>query len=306
MITSVALTAIFCASSATVMVSPSATSRLTGAVGISNAMLGFAAADRHGAGLEALLLLVARTDVAGNVQLLAAIARTLLVLGLLARCRGRMRVRRMRFARRLGRPSLPLALGLFGRALLGQPARLFLRLLAGLLFLDATAVLGLDAFALATLCLGLLAQRPLCLLGLAPLRIELFLLRPRLPLEHIALDIGALAPHLDIDGTRAALVAGELELALGLALERDAARRRAFAAMTVAAAQVRQQFELGFLADHVLRTGHGDAGLVELRDQAVHRNLQYVGKLGNRYVSHCLTCASRLNAAPRTSERVPS
>ena len=37
LMTSVALTAIFCASSATVTVSPMATSRLTGAVGISNA-----------------------------------------------------------------------------------------------------------------------------------------------------------------------------------------------------------------------------------------------------------------------------
>ena len=198
----------------------------------------------------------------------------------------RVRVRRVRFARRLGRASLPFALGFFRRTLVSQPPRLVLCLFARLLLLDATPILGLDAFALAPLGLGLLAQRPLRLLGFAPLRIELLLLGPRLALEHITLYIGALAPDFDIDRARPALVAGELELALGLALERNAAGRRPLAAMTVAAAQMRQQLELGFLADHVFRAGHGDAGLIELRDQPVHRDLQYVGKLGNRYVSH--------------------
>jgi hypothetical protein len=159
-------------------------------------VLGLAAADRHGARLEPLLLLVARADVAGDMQLLAPVAGALLVVHFLARDHGRrMCVWRMRFARRLGRPPLPaFALGLFRRALLGQPPRLIQRLfLARLLFLDAAPILGLDALALAPLGLGLLAQRALRLLGLALLRIELLLLRPRLALEHIALDIGALA-----------------------------------------------------------------------------------------------------------------
>ena len=191
---------------------------------------------------------MARADVAGDVQLLAAVARAL-VLGLLARCRrgmGRMgRVRGMRVPRRMTFASLAwrvrlarvscrlgsapgaLALGLFGRALLGHAARVFLRLLAGLLLLDAAAVLGLDALGLAPLGFRLLALCALGLLGFAPLCIELLLLRPRLPLEHVALDVGALAAHLDVDGARAALIAGELELALRLALERDAVRRRA-------------------------------------------------------------------------------
>ena len=52
-----------------------------------------------------------------------------------------------------------------------------------------------------------LAQRALRLLGFALLRVELFLLRTRLALEHIALDVGALLTHLDVDGARAALVA---------------------------------------------------------------------------------------------------
>src|ERR1700733_2474025 len=249
-------------------------------------VLGLAAADRHGARLEPFLFLVARADVTGDMQLFAAIARALLVVRFLTRGGRRMRMRRMRLARRLGRTALAFALGLFCRTLVRQPPRLVQRLFARLLFLDASPVLGLEAFALAPLGLGLLAQRPLRLLGLAPLGIELLLLGPRLALEHVAFYIGALAPDLDVHRARTALVAREFELALGLALERDAARRRALAAMTVAATQVRQQLELGFLADHVLRTGHGDSGLIELRDQPVHRNLQYVGKLGNRYVSH--------------------
>ena len=46
LMTSVALTAIFCAISAAVMVSPMVTSRLMGAVGISNAMARFGARRR--------------------------------------------------------------------------------------------------------------------------------------------------------------------------------------------------------------------------------------------------------------------
>src|ERR1700694_2293449 len=98
-----------------------------------------------------------------------------------------MHVRYVRLARRLGWSSLPFALGLFRRALFRQPPRLVERLLTRLLVLDSTPVLRLDAFALASLGLSLLAQRALRLFGVAFLRIKLLLLRPRLALEHVAL-----------------------------------------------------------------------------------------------------------------------
>src|SRR5690606_29019366 len=89
------------------------------------------------------------------------------------------------------------------------------------LFLGAPALLGL----------ALLALEPLALLGLAPLAllplrletrlflgaalgVELLLLLARLLLEHVALDIRALLPHLDVHGARAPLTAGEPDLAL--------------------------------------------------------------------------------------------
>ena len=74
LMTSVALTAIFCASSATVMVSPMPTSRTTGAVGISKPCAAVGGR-RHRPRLRAALLLVARADVAGDVQLLPPVAR---------------------------------------------------------------------------------------------------------------------------------------------------------------------------------------------------------------------------------------
>jgi len=68
--------------------------------------------------------------------------------------------------------------------------------------------------------------RALGFLGLALLRIELFLLRPAPGFEHIALDVGALAPHLDIDGTGGGPDCRPVfNFALVLPLESDAARR---------------------------------------------------------------------------------
>ena len=156
-------------------------------------------ADGGGPRLEAFLLLVPRADVAGDVQLLAAIARALLVVLLFAGSgRGVRGVRRMRVggagcaSARPRRCGAALALGFFGRALLGEPARFLLRLLAGLFLLDAATVLGLEPLALAPLRLRLLALRALGFLGLALLRVDLLLLRTSLPFEHIALDVGAL------------------------------------------------------------------------------------------------------------------
>ena len=120
-------------------------------------------------------------------------------------------------------------------------------------------------------------------LGLAPLLIDLVLLLARLLLEHVALDVGALLAHLDVDRARAALGARELELALRLALQRDLARRGIALALAaaVAAAQVRQQLELGIVADAVVGAVDLDAGLIELHEQPVDRHLQDLGKLGN-------------------------
>src|SRR5690606_12339031 len=77
----------------------------------------------------------------------------------------------------------------------------------------------------------------------AALRVQLFLLLPRLLLEHVPLDIGALAAHLDVDRARPALAARELQLALGFALQCDAPRRRGRILPAVRASQVRQQLE---------------------------------------------------------------
>src|SRR5271155_1225515 len=88
--------------------------------------------------------------------------------------------------RRLDRTSLPLALGsLFDGALLRHAPALLLHLLARLLFFDPASILGFEAFALAPLGLGALTLSALRLFGFALLRIELFLLRARLTLEHV-------------------------------------------------------------------------------------------------------------------------
>jgi hypothetical protein len=50
-------------------------------------------------------------------------------------------------------------------------------------------------------------------------------------------------------------------------------------ALAVGAAQVREQLELGVLADRVLRATDGDPRLLELREQPVDGYLQDVGKL---------------------------
>jgi len=52
------------------------------------------------------------------------------------------------------------------------------------------------------------------------------------------------------------------------------------------AAQVRQQFMLRVLADHVLRTIDPNAGLVELLQQPIDRHLQHLGKLRDGYICH--------------------
>src|SRR5581483_9903657 len=168
------------------------------------------------------------------------------------------------------------ALFLLTRPLLGKAARLILRPAAGgLLLLDAAAILRLQPFALATLGLHALGLLPGHFLGFAALLVDLVLLLARLLLEHVALDVGALLANLHTDGTRAALDARELQLALRLAPQRDAAGCRvALAFGPVAAAQMSQQLELRIIADVIIGAFDLDAGLVELHEQSIHRHLQ--------------------------------
>jgi hypothetical protein len=49
---------------------------------------------------------------------------------------------------------------------------------------------------------------------------------------------------------------------------------------------MRQQFELGLVTDAGVRTFDLDTSLIELHDQAIHRYFEYLGELGNRYISH--------------------
>src|SRR5690606_25747260 len=165
--------------------------------------------------LHAPLLLVARAHIADDVQLLPPVARGLLFLRLLGR-------RRLDTSALLlsGSPLLKLALagfGLFARTLLGKLAGLLGLLLPELLFFDTAPVLGLEPLVLASLGFGALGFRARGSLGLAPLRFDVFLLLPGLLLQHVALDVRALAAHLDVHGARAALGARELQLALRLA-----------------------------------------------------------------------------------------
>ena len=128
------------------------------------------------------------------------------------------------------------------------------------------------------------------LLGLA-LPVDLFLLMTRLVLEHLALDVGAFAAHLDVDGARAALRARELQLRLRLAPQGDLARSRIGlrVVMAVAAPQMRQQLVLRVLADHVLGAVDLDPRLIELLQQPIDRYLQHLGELSDGYICH--TCS---------------
>jgi hypothetical protein len=164
----------------------------------------------------------------------------------------------------------------------------------------ACFLLCLQAFLLA-----LFGVDPLLLF--LPLAIELFLLFLCLLLEHIALDVRTLAPHLDIHRTRAALRTGQPQFRLRLALERNATRRTGCSGaflLAMTAAEVRQKLELRILANRVIRSADLDPGLVELRQQSLNRYLQYVCELFDGDVSHSLTpqiSSLRLAAPLRTN-----
>src|SRR5690606_20396905 len=107
----------------------------------------------------------------------------------------------------------------------GSLARLLLGLLSGLVFLALVFLGPLLLFLLRAQALLLAPLGLEALLLLASLAVELGLLFLRLLLEHVALDVGALAAHFHVDGARAPLCAGQPELRLRLAFQRDAARR---------------------------------------------------------------------------------
>src|SRR5580698_10538474 len=273
LMTSVALTAIFCASSPTVMASVIATSRTTRAVGISKPC--FASVS---AAIARFLLLVARAHVADDVQLLAPVAGRLVV-DRIARCLGGLRGRRRR--------RLALALALLARLHFGLAPRLFLGAALAVLFIAAPPVLLLETLAVEALFLRALELGLCLLLGLA-LAIELLLLMARLILEHLALYVGALAAHFDIDGARPPLGTCELQLRLRLALQGDFARRGIGVPVTAAvtAPQMGEQLVLRILRDHVLGAHDLDPRLIELLQEPVDRHLQHFRELRDCYICH--------------------
>ena len=233
-------------------------------------------------------LLVPRGQPAGDVQFLAPVAGALVVHGGLAR---------------LFLARAALLLRLLARLLLGVAARLFLGLALGRL-------LGRAAFALLALATLLFARFLFVAhlrLGGYALRVHLLALlvdrllcNARLLLEHVALDVGALAPDFDADGARLAERRGDLDFALRLAAQRDLARRTAFLGLAVRLAQVGQELVLRILADAVLGAERRDAGLLELRQQLVDRNLQDLGELLDRDVGHLSLPLSGLRPDPHS------
>ena len=69
-------------------------------------------------------------------------------------------------------------------------------------------------------------------------------------------------------------------------------------------AQVREQLELGILADDIGGTADLDAGLVELLDEPIDRDLQYFREIRDRNFRHsCLPRSFKPAALARTNER---
>src|SRR5688572_15163102 len=233
-------------------------------------------------------LLVPGGQAAGNVQFLAPVTGALVVLGGLAR---------------LFLAGAALLLGLLARLLVGLAARLFLRLALGsLLGRAALALLALAALLVtrfllaADLDLGRHAHRVLAL----ALLVERLLGDARLLLEHVALDIGALAADLDVDHARLPERRRDLDLALGLAAQRDLAWGAAVLGLAVRLAQVRQELVLRILADAVLGAERPDAGFLELRQQLVDRNLEDLGELLDCDVGHLLLPPPGLRPDPHS------
>ena len=248
--------------------------------------------DRHLAIAHALLLLEARADVAGDMQFLAAVLRASLV-GIGGDRLGSTGPRLLDDARRDDfRRLLAPSLGIVASLLLGGPARVLSRTARLNFLFDPPTVLGLDALGIAALRLKLFAFGAGLVLDLALLGVDLVLLGLGLLLDFLALHVSALDAHLDVHRTSTPGAARELQLALRLALQSDlarcAGRGGVFLGLAVAATQMRQQLELGFVTDPVFGSCYLDPGLVELQQQLVDRDLEDFGKLRNGYVGHQL------------------
>src|SRR5487761_2199579 len=153
-----------------------------------------------------------RTDIADDVQFLPAVPGRLVVDYLARRLDG-LHHRLAVALRGLAGGHLGLAPGFF----LGGPLARFLVGLAPVLFFQPLAI---EALAFEPLAL-LSFQRGLRLfLGLA-LPVDFFLLMSGLILEDLALHVGALAAHFDVDRTSTPLRARELQFRLRFAPQGD-------------------------------------------------------------------------------------
>ena len=228
--TSVALTAIRCARSATVIVSGIWTSRTTGAVGRSNPCC-VSTLTCTGRRLTFFLRRRAAAPSAtckrmvGLARPTTALRRRLWAFRLRGAWRWRHR-RRRRCCGTAGRAAASRA-ALAWRSVSSAASRFASSSAASRCCSASRASISRCLLLLGSAALLLelaLGGEPLLVLG-TTLCVELFLLLARLLLEHVALDVGSLAANLDIDGPRSPLPAREPQLTLRLALQRDAARR---------------------------------------------------------------------------------
>jgi hypothetical protein len=190
--------------------------------------------------------------------------------------------------------------GLFGggdftRASLGRLDRLTL----GTFLLFALASLRRELFFLQAQALGLgvgflLATAQLFLVRLGAR--DLVGRRRHL----VALDEGALLAHFDLDGARLAARIRLLDLARGLARQRDllalAARDGA-----VRGAQVIEQARLVALGDGVVCRRLADAGRLQLLEQRRRRAIELGGELGDGCRSHRVSILAWSSLAPHWS-----
>jgi len=169
------------------------------------------------------------------------------------------------FFRLLAALFLGFFLGLFE----GRQPLFFLALQAG--FLRGLLLQSLLDFPLgARLLENLAGLLPVCIGG------------TDLLLYDFALDVGAPLTDLDIDRARggARARARYAQFAYRLPLERDAAGSRCIAFhLAVAGAQVRQQLLLVVVGNRVVSTRGLDTGVVELRQQFLAVDAQYIGQL---------------------------
>ncbi len=177
--------------------------------------------DLHGPASDTLLA-SARARTLGNMQRMVALG---------ARCRTHFGLSAL-FGRALFCNASLLGLFSLHARLLGRTPRFLvgfalLRFLLDPLLLRRSILLRSSFQApllLSLLLLFLAAKLSFARLFLTALGVELLLLLTSLFFEHVPLDIGAFAPHLDRDRARTALTARQPELALRLALQRNLAR----------------------------------------------------------------------------------